>query len=58
MNNYSLDDFYLLTKHLKTKKMQKNLNKDLYSEQLFKVWSEKKGLLLIEDYLIKKLNLL
>jgi len=34
--------------------MQKNLNKILYSEQLFKVWSEKKELLLVEDYLIKK----
>ena len=34
--------------------MQKNLNKTLYSEQLFKVWSEKKELLPIEDYFIKK----
>lgn len=34
--------------------MQKNLNKDLYTDQLFKVWSEKKGLLLIEEYFIKK----
>lgn len=34
--------------------MHKNLNKNLYSEQLFKVWSEKKELLSIEKYFIKK----
>ncbi|GAA4898856.1 hypothetical protein GCM10023311_25010 [Flaviramulus aquimarinus] len=32
----------------------KDLNKVLYSDILFKVWSEKKELLPIEDYLIKK----
>jgi len=34
--------------------MQKTLNKDLYSKELFKVWSEKKGLLLIKDYFVRK----
>jgi len=31
-----------------------NLNKELYSKELFKVWSEKKGLLPTEEYLIHK----
>lgn len=34
--------------------MEQNSNKDLYSEKLFNVWSEKKGLLQIEGYFIKK----
>ena len=34
--------------------MKRNLNKDLYSEQLFKVWTEKNDLLPIESYFIKK----
>ncbi|MDO5980469.1 class I SAM-dependent methyltransferase [Flavivirga spongiicola] len=34
--------------------MKNNLNKDLYSDQLFKVWAEKNDLLSIESYFIKK----
>ncbi|WP_298499403.1 class I SAM-dependent methyltransferase [uncultured Algibacter sp.] len=34
--------------------MDKNLNKELYSKELFKVWSEKKDLLSIEEYFINK----
>ena len=34
--------------------MHKNLNKNLYSNKLLKTWSEKSGLLLIEDYFLKK----
>ena len=34
--------------------MHPNLNKDLYSGKLFKTWSEKSGLLLIEKYFIQK----
>ena len=34
--------------------MHKNLNKDLYSNKLLKTWSEKSGLLLIEDYFLRK----
>lgn len=34
--------------------MDKNLNKELYSNKLFKVWSEKQGLIPTEEYLIHK----
>ncbi len=34
--------------------MKENLNKELYSNKLFKVWSEKQDLLPIEEYLIHK----
>lgn len=34
--------------------MKENLNKELYSNELFKVWSEKQDLLPIEEYLIHK----
>ena len=34
--------------------MDKNLNKELYSKELFKAWSQKQGLLAPEEYLINK----
>ena len=34
--------------------MQKNLNKTLYSDQLFSVWSSKEELLVIEKYFLEK----
>lgn len=34
--------------------MHNNLNKELYSDQLFKVWAEKNDLIPLEDYFLKK----
>ena len=34
--------------------MPKKLNKDLYSDQLFSVWSSKEDLLPIEKYFLEK----
>ena len=34
--------------------MQKNLNKTLYSDQLFSLWSSKEELLVIEKYFLEK----
>lgn len=34
--------------------MQKNLNKELYSDKLFKVWADKNDLIALEEYFIKK----
>ena len=40
---------------IRTKKiLKRNLNKELYSDKLFKIWVEKNNLLKLEDYFINK----